>query len=111
MDRIERHGWLDWWANRSTVLGSVEATVTITSAVDGWHAIGRLLTGDSEEREGFAFFCALDPVWSLRFDDDSTITVNVELLEDPSEFQLTEYTGPTQRRVTYTMNTQDPNIT
>jgi hypothetical protein len=79
------------------VLGSAEATVTITSAADGWHANGRLLTDDSEEREGFAFFCALDPVWSLRFEDGSTITVNVQLLDDPSEFQLTEYTGPTQR--------------
>jgi len=107
------------------VLGSNEATVTITSTAGGWHAAGRLLTDDSDEREGFAFLCALDPVWSLRFDDGSTITANVELLDDPSEFRLTEYTGPTQRHFSYTMdvrpqaepapkdvpNVHDPNIT
>jgi hypothetical protein len=37
-------------------------------------------------------------VFSLRCEDGSTITVNVEFLDDPSEFRLTDYTGPAQRR-------------
>lgn len=107
------------------MLGSAEAYVTIISSADGWKAQGRLVTDDLEEREGFAFLCAMDPVFSLRFDDESTVTVNVHPLGDRGRFELTEYTGPTQREIDYTIDfrpsasptpndspkTQDPNIT
>ncbi|MBX6752062.1 MAG: hypothetical protein IRY85_20780, partial [Micromonosporaceae bacterium] len=73
-----------------------------------WHAEGRLVTDDRGEQEGFAFLCALDPVFSLRFDDGSTITVNVQLLDNPSQFELTEYTGPAQRQLSYTIDSRPP---
>ncbi|WP_246002079.1 hypothetical protein [Allorhizocola rhizosphaerae] len=90
MIRIEAHCWLDWWANQVTLFASAEAAVTFAISATGWTATGRL-TND-EDREGFAFLCDLDAVFSLRFDDDTTITVNVESLTNHGQFTLTEYT-------------------
>jgi hypothetical protein len=91
------------------MLGSAEAIVTVTSSADEWTAQGRLVTADREEQEGFAFLCALDPVFSLRFDDDRTTSVNVHLLDDdPGQFKLTEYTGPTERQVNYKIDLRPP---
>jgi hypothetical protein len=89
--------WLEWWANSSTRLGSVEVAVTITAEAAGWQAHGRLIGVGPEDREGFAFLCELDPVFTLRFTDGSTFAVVVHPAEN-DRFSLTEYTRPVDRR-------------
>jgi hypothetical protein len=96
MSRFEGRCWLDWWANSSTLLGSAEIAVVITATGDEWDARGHLLSDDSE---GFAFLCDLDPVFMLRFEDGSTIPATVHTLDEEGRFVLTEYTGPAQRSI------------
>lgn len=100
MDRFEGRCWLDWWANSFTLLGSAEIAVVIAAA-GGGEAEGHLLSDSDEEREGFAFLCDLDPVFMLRFEDDSTIPVTVGTLEEDGRFALTEYTGPAHRSINH----------
>ena len=104
MDRYEGHGWLDWWANSITLLGSIDVWLVITAQGSGWEAHGHLT--NEEDREGLAFFCDLDPVFTLRFDDHSTIAVTVHPTDGHRQFQLTEYTGPIQRPVDHHMDIQ-----
>jgi hypothetical protein len=99
MDRFEGRCWLEWWANSSTVLGTVEVTVVITTSGAGWDARGHLLSAADEDREGFAFLCDLDPVFTLRFEDDSVAAVVVHPTDEHRRFTLTEYTGPVHREV------------
>ncbi|MEU4714254.1 hypothetical protein AB0F73_11460 [Micromonospora purpureochromogenes] len=99
MDRFEGRCWLDWWANTSTLLGSIEVAVVITTNDAGWDAHGRLTSDADEERDGFAFLCDLDPVFTLRFEDESTVAVTVHPADDHRRFTLTEYTGPDRRSV------------
>ena len=87
MDAFEGQGWLDWWANSVTLLGSVEVSVTITVDAAGWVAKGGLAREEDEEE--LAFFCDLDPVFSLRFDDKSSIDVTVHPSDDRRRFTLT----------------------
>jgi hypothetical protein len=90
MDRFEGRCWLDWWANFSTVLACVEVAVVITATGTGWDAHGRLVSNDDEDREGFAFLCDLDPVFTLRFDDESALAVTVHPTDGHRRFALTE---------------------
>ncbi|MEV6598596.1 hypothetical protein AB0M36_17220 [Actinoplanes sp. NPDC051346] len=99
MERFEGHCHLDWWANSMTLLASVEVAVAIATTDTGWSAEGRLLTDDEDEREGFAFLCEMDPVFELRFEDESTITVNVHPAGEVDRFTLTEYAGPESRSI------------
>ncbi|WP_327041919.1 hypothetical protein OG400_02210 [Micromonospora ureilytica] len=99
MDRFEGRCWLDWWANSSTLFGSAEVTAVITASDAGWEAHGRLVGEIDEERDGFAFLCDLDPVFTLRFEDGSTFDVTVHAADDQRRFTLTEYTGPVHRPV------------
>ncbi|PWR14566.1 hypothetical protein DKT69_15660 [Micromonospora sicca] len=99
MDRFEGRCWLDWWANSSTLLGSVEVAVVITAADAGWEARGRLVSDGDEDQEAFAFLCDLDPVFMLRFEDESRAAVTVHPSDGHRRFSLTEYTGPVQRSV------------
>jgi hypothetical protein len=73
--------------------------VVIAATGGGWDARGHLLSDNDEEREGFAFLCDLDPVFMLRFEDESTIPVTVHTLEEDGRFALTEYTGPAHRSI------------
>src|SRR5262245_10976128 len=99
VDRFEGRCWLDWWVNSSTLLGTAEVNTVITASDTGWDASGHLISDDEEQRDGFAFLCALDPVFTLRFPDTSTIAVVVHLADDHHRFTLTEYTGPVQRQI------------
>jgi hypothetical protein len=99
MDRFEGRCWLDWWANSSTNLGGSEVSVVITPTETGWDAHGQLVS--DEDQEGFAFLCDLDPVFTLRFEDGSTIAVTVIPAGGHHRFTLTEYTGPAHRSVSY----------
>jgi hypothetical protein len=104
MDRFEGRCWLDWWANSSTLLGSAEVHVVITAGDAGWDAYGHLITGQDEERDGFAFLCDLDPVFTLRFADESAIAVTVHPADDRHRFTLTEYTGPVRRPIDHSFD-------
>ncbi|MFE9694470.1 hypothetical protein [Micromonospora sp. NPDC005806] len=99
MDRFEGRCWVDWWANSSTLLGSVEVVVVIAAATGGWEADGRLVSDSDEDRDAFAFLCELDPVFTLRFEDESAVAVTVHPADGHRRFSLIEYTGPVQRSV------------
>lgn len=96
MDRFEARCWLDWWANSSTLLGSVEVAVDIAATDAGWRARGRLVS--DEDQEPFAFLSDLDPVFLLRFEDGSTVAVTVHP-DGHRDFIVTEYAGPLRRSV------------
>ncbi|MFG2070769.1 hypothetical protein ACGFKZ_28270 [Micromonospora tulbaghiae] len=99
MDRFEGRCWLDWRANSSTLLDSVEVVVVIAAATGGWEANGRLVSDSDEDREAFAFLCELDPVFALRIEDESVVAVTVHPTDGHRRFSLTEHTGPVQRSV------------
>jgi hypothetical protein len=101
MNRIEGLCHLDWWANSVTLLASVEIAVVIATADTDWAAEGHLISDNDEERDGFAFLCEMDPVFILRFDDESTIAVTVHPPDDNGRFALTEYTGPAHRPINH----------
>jgi hypothetical protein len=92
VDRYEGHCRLDWWANPVTLLGSIDVSLVITAQGSEWEAHGRL--ANEEDQEEFAFFCDLDPVFTLRFDDYSTIAVTVHPTDGHRRFRLNEYTEP-----------------
>jgi hypothetical protein len=102
VERFESHGWLEWWANSSTVLGNVEIGVVVAVDSSGWVARGQLISADDDDREGFMFLCELDPVFTLRFDGDGTLPVTVHDVEEGGRrFWLSEYLGPEDRRGNY----------
>jgi hypothetical protein len=88
---VEEQAWLDWWANPSTVLGSVEVTVVVATDDSGWHVTGRV-TRESDI-ESFDFLRSLDPTFSLRFSDKSTFAVTVDAADDHRHFTLREHAG------------------
>ncbi|BCJ48034.1 hypothetical protein GCM10010168_23930 [Actinoplanes ianthinogenes] len=98
MDRYEGRCWLDWWANSSTLLGSAAVDVVITASDAGWDARARLVSDDDDERDGFAFLCDLDPVFTLRFEDGSTIPVMVQVGSN-DRITLAQYAGPAHRSI------------
>ncbi|WP_435207203.1 hypothetical protein [Micromonospora sp. bgisy143] len=99
MDRFEGRCWLDWWANTSIMFGPVEVAVVITATDAGWDAHGHLVSDSDDDRDGFAFLCDFDPVFTLRFDDASTVAVTVHPFQDHRQFTLTECAGPVHRSV------------
>ncbi|MFY1617319.1 hypothetical protein [Micromonospora sp. WMMD736] len=99
MDRFEGRCWLDWWANSSLTFGPVEVAVVITASDAGWDARGHLVGDSDDDRDGFAFLCDLDPVFTLRFEDESTVEVTVHPFQDHRRFTLTEYIGPVNHQV------------
>ncbi|MFG3302905.1 hypothetical protein [Micromonospora chersina] len=108
MDRFEGRCWLGWWANTSTLLGSVEVAVVITASDAGWDAHGRLASDTDEDRDGFAFLCDQDPAFTLRFEEGGTVAVTVHPTDDDRRFTLTEYTGPTHRPVEHHIDLTQP---
>ncbi|MEV6299082.1 hypothetical protein AB0M02_06725 [Actinoplanes sp. NPDC051861] len=90
MDRFEGRCWLDWWANSSTNLAGDEVTVVITTTDTGWDAHGRLVSASEQAHEGMTILCEIDPVFTLRFDDRTSMPVTVHLLEEAGHFVMTE---------------------
>lgn len=80
MDRFLGQCWLDWWANASTNLGGIAVSAVIASTSDGWDAHAYLVNPDN--RKTFGFLHGLDPLFTLRFQDGSTIPVTVTLTGD-----------------------------
>jgi hypothetical protein len=108
MDRFEGRCSLDWWANSSTLLGSVAVTVVITSAGAGWAARGHLVDDSAEDREGFAFLCDLDPVFLLRFEDESSVAVTVHPDDGHRNFTLTSTAVQVEPRFGYARTGRGP---
>ncbi|PYC75296.1 hypothetical protein C7C45_03300 [Micromonospora arborensis] len=101
MERFEGRCWLDWWANSSINFGGIKISVVITPTETGWDAHGQLISDLSDDdREGFIFLCDMSPVFTLRFQDGSTVEVTVTPTDD-DRFTLTEYTGPADIQVDY----------
>jgi hypothetical protein len=96
MDRFEGRCWLEWQANSSTIIGDFEISVVITPTGSGWDARGELLASD-DERELFTFLGHMDPVFTLRFQDSSTVQVTLTPTGD-RRFTLTEYAGSASRQ-------------
>ena len=94
MESYEGNAALEWWANRSTCLGSFGIRVTITAEADSWLARATVASPfTAEEQEGFDFLLALEPVFTLRFDDDSTVTVHVTKQDQPGDLILREFSS------------------
>ncbi|MFE0000290.1 hypothetical protein [[Kitasatospora] papulosa] len=78
MDSYEGTATLEWWANRSTCLGRFRVQVAVRAAGDTWPSeatLESLLA--AEDRKSFDFLMQLDPHFTLRFDDASTVLVKV----------------------------------
>jgi hypothetical protein len=91
--------WLDWWANSTTRLGSIEVELEV-GATDAGEARGRLVADGFGTLEDFEFLCSLDPVFSLRFADGSMVAVRVAATSDRREVTLHEHDGPASRAFT-----------
>ena len=91
MDRYAGPAALEWWANRWTCLGRFDAHVLIDALPDGWCCVAAPVRSWTEaEREGFDFLMSLDPVFDLRFTDDSTLPVQVVEPYDVNRLTLIE---------------------
>ncbi len=78
MDSYDGTATLEWWANPSTCLGSFRVALAVSVADGDWKGLATLDRPLPEvDREGFDFLMQLDPAFTLRFADDSTIWVNV----------------------------------
>ena len=78
MDSYESTATLEWWANRSTCLGSLRVRVAARAAGDIWTCEAILEPHvAAEDRESFHVLMQLDPYFTLRFDDASALLVKV----------------------------------
>ncbi|WP_329023308.1 MULTISPECIES: hypothetical protein [unclassified Streptomyces] len=104
MDSYEGTATLEWWANRSTCLGRLRVRIAVCTAGDNWTceaALGSPLA--AEDKKSFDFLMQLDPHFTLRFDDASTLLVNVveagvegRLILTAAETDTAEPTGTRQ---------------
>jgi hypothetical protein len=92
--------WLDWWANSSTRLGSIEVKLDLGATDDGGDARAWLVPDGNGVIEEFEFLCALDPIFSLRFDDGNMVAVRVMPTENRREITVQELDGPASRAFT-----------
>jgi len=105
MEHFQGRCYLDWWANSTTCLASIEVSLVARSMDSDRIAEGHLVSDDSEEREGFILLCDLDPVFVLRFDDESSAAVTVHPTREDGRFTLTVRPGPERRSVSHTLRT------
>ncbi|WP_458247165.1 hypothetical protein [Streptomyces sp. MAI_2237] len=83
MDSYEGSATLEWWANPSTCWArfGVRAAVRVTG--DAWTCDATLEPAlNAEDRESLDFLMALDPLFTLSFDNDSMLHVNVAVAAD-----------------------------
>lgn len=84
VDRYVGPGRLEWWANRSTCLGSVDVELSVTVDADGWHASAAFARRlDDDEREGWSFLMDLPPYFTLRLLEDEGSSIDVGVVEEP----------------------------
>ncbi|MFE7268280.1 hypothetical protein ACFU9B_40825 [Streptomyces sp. NPDC057592] len=78
MDSYEGTATLEWWANQSTCLSRLGVRVAVRVVGNHWTC-----NADFEpllpagKRENFTILRQLDPHFTLRFDEESTLLVNV----------------------------------
>jgi hypothetical protein len=92
MDSFEGTATLEWWANRSTCLARLGVRVAVRVTDNDWTCDAVLeppLT--AEDRESFDFLMALDPLFTLRFDEESTLHVNVVAAGTDGRLTLTAH--------------------
>ncbi|MFB7288788.1 hypothetical protein [Actinacidiphila glaucinigra] len=83
---------LEWWANRSTCLGSFDVRVEVGVTGSVWTCGARLSDPlHGERKEVFDFLMALDPVFTLRFDARSSLLVDVAVAGEGGRLVLTAY--------------------
>ncbi|MEU9396500.1 hypothetical protein AB0D86_41695 [Streptomyces sp. NPDC048324] len=83
MDSYEGSATLEWWANPSTCLARFGVRVAVRVTGDAWTCDAILEPAlSAEDRESLDFLMALDPLFSLSFDDDSMLHVNVAEADD-----------------------------
>jgi len=85
---------LDWWANPTTRLGSVEVQFAGPATANGSGPRARLVAKDAGTIEEFELLCLLDPVFKLRLPTGTSILVRAESTGDRGEVTLHEYDGP-----------------
>ncbi|MFX4294187.1 hypothetical protein [Streptomyces bohaiensis] len=76
MDSYEGAATLEWWVNRLTCLGGLRVEVAVRAAGDTWTSEATLeppLAADDRERIELLMQLKLDPHFTLRFDDASTV--------------------------------------
>lgn len=91
MDSYEGTATLEWWANPSTCLARLGVRVAVRVTASGWTCEAILeppLTG--EDKESFDFLMQLDPLFTLRLDEESTLLVNVVAAGDGGQLILTD---------------------
>ena len=75
---------MEWWANRSTCLGSGDVELSVTVDAGGWHASAAFAPRlDHDEQEGWSFLTGLDPYFTLRLLEDEGATIDVGVVEEP----------------------------
>ncbi|MFC1408575.1 hypothetical protein ACEZCY_04680 [Streptacidiphilus sp. N1-12] len=105
MDSWEGAAELEWWANRITCLDGIGVRVTVCVSGDDWTCDAVFdppLSRDAQE--GFDFLMELDPLFTLRFDEEgtmpteirsfdggSTILVDVSVTEDQGRLSLAAF--------------------
>ncbi|MFE7859467.1 hypothetical protein [Streptomyces sp. NPDC057403] len=91
MDSYEGFATLEWWANPSTCLAGFGVRVAVRVSGDAWTCDATLEPAlSAEDRESFDFLMALDPLFTLSFDSDSMLHVNVAVADD-GRLTLTPY--------------------
>ncbi|MFD9001453.1 hypothetical protein ACFV0T_10855 [Streptomyces sp. NPDC059582] len=90
MDSYECTATLEWWADRSTCLGRLGVRVTVRVTADYWTCDAVLEPPlSAEDRESFDFLMKLDPLFTLRLDEGSSLPVDVVAAEDDGRLILT----------------------
>ncbi|MBV8933049.1 MAG: hypothetical protein JOZ47_16340 [Kutzneria sp.] len=88
MESYQGLATLEWWANRSTCLGRFDIRATGSD----WTCHAKLDVPPPENnREVFDFLMELDPVFVLRFYEESTLLVNVVRTAESGRLALTAY--------------------
>ncbi|MFJ1704760.1 hypothetical protein [Kitasatospora sp. NPDC088346] len=92
MDRWEGTATLEWWADRSTCLARLGVRVTAHALGDGWAGGAVLDPPPSEsDRADFELLMTLDPLFTLRLDEGSTILVDVRTTVGEEQLGLTAH--------------------
>ncbi|MFI1212723.1 hypothetical protein ACH4UV_34645 [Streptomyces sp. NPDC020802] len=101
MGSYEGAAMLEWWANRSTCLGRLRVEVAFRVVGDNWTCEATFESPlAAEHMESLDFLMQLDPHFTLRFDDASTLLVKVvetgvegQLILTAAEAETAEATG------------------
>ncbi|MER5603908.1 hypothetical protein [Streptomyces sp. NPDC002265] len=91
MDSYEGTATLEWWANRSTCLGRIGVRVAIRVTGNHWTCEATVEPPlPAKDRENLDFLMELDPLFTLRLDEESTLLVTALAGED-GQLILTAY--------------------